>query len=237
MNLNKLFHISRAISEDKKYLNKYSYFALEFKVPHYRLLSIGDIISNKITKQDLPEYFINFVGEQGEVLLMFNIVNKQVLLCMARSLHGDKMFSAVGSQTKFFYGQGMLNKNFKYGDPIILVEGNMDRDCMSLFYPNILSVMSSSLTKSQMQILEFLTNNIILAYDNDVAGIKGSKRDYFRLKDKNFNVKILNHYKGFKDVGDLFENKYVGEEYTYSLGCKYYSTQIKNLVNSLGGIV
>lgn len=43
-----------------------------------------------------------------------------------------------GTTKGTFYGLGELEDNFKFGKPILLVEGHLDRDTMATIYPNTL---------------------------------------------------------------------------------------------------
>ena len=87
----------------------------------------------------LPKHILNFISEQGEVLLIANIIAGYIPLIQLRSIHGDKQFMAIGSQSKLFYGLGYLDKDFKYGDWVVIVEGLADADIGRGLYPNFLA--------------------------------------------------------------------------------------------------
>lgn len=223
-----LYLLGHPIEDNFKYKNKYTFLGNTYKFPHYRILTIGDIVSKKLRKEiDLPTYVMDFVGENGAVLCVANIVNRQVVCCVLRTLNG-KEFSVYGSSKKTFYGLGMLSKNFKYGDPIILVEGIADRDVISSFYPNTLGCMTSHMSTMQFEILKVLTDKVILGYDNDEAGIKGSKKDSWRCKQEGIAWRKLHHFHDFKDAGDLAESLYTNDEMLFQQASLYY----KNVINS-----
>lgn len=96
---------------------------------------------------------------------------------------------------------GDLDKDFRYGDMIILVEGNLDRDVMKQLYPNVLGVMTSTLSNNQVSLLKGLTNKVMLMLDNDDAGRYGIYKAKQQLSD--CNVQVLSHYGTLKDAGDL----------------------------------
>lgn len=229
----KIHLLASKVDEVKAYTNKYTFMAHKYSYPHFRIINIGDLVSNKIAKgKDLPDYVMNFIGEHGEVLVISNIINKEVPYVQFRSLK-TKEFSVYGSQTKLFYGMGFLDPSFKYGDPIILVEGPMDHSVCFGFYKNTLATMTAGLTSMQFEILKLLTNKVILAYDNDDAGNSAKMRDAKKLRAEGFTVKYLSHYTGYKDMGDLADSMFYQDTMKTELATRYYSTQIGSLLKTL----
>lgn len=96
---------------------------------------------------------------------------------------------------------GQLDPNFRYGDPILLVEGHLDRDKMSLMFKNTLGVMTNSVSESQANLLKGLTDKIYLMLDNDDAGKIGTNKSKKALS--GMNVVEINHDSRLKDAGDL----------------------------------
>ena len=137
----------------------------------------------------------------NEALMIANIIEDKVINIVFRSINTNKEFMKVGTAKSTFYGLGELQSDFKYGDPLLLVEGHLDRDIMSTLYKNTLGVMTAHLSKSQIQILSGLTNNFILMFDNDEAGIKGQKDTLYKLKGN--KVVQFKHDQRLKDAGDL----------------------------------
>ena len=131
-----LFLLGKPVTENYVKYNKYTFSAYKYHFPHYRIINIGDIVSKKyIRDKDLPGYLMDYIGEQGEVLAIANIINNQVPFVQLRALK-RKEFSVYGSQSSLLYNLGFLDKNFKYGDILIIVEGNMDADAMKGIYNN-----------------------------------------------------------------------------------------------------
>lgn len=220
--LTKLFDIGRPIDKLNK-SNKYLYFAYKYKFNNYKLISSGELL---IRGKDLniPDYVKQFISIHKEALMIANIFNNQVVSIIFRTIKGDKEFIKLGYSKSLFYGLGDLSKDFKFGDPILLVEGNLDRDRMSVIYKNTLGITTSSISSSQLQLLENLTNNFILMLDNDEAGIKGSKNTFYKLKDLG-KVKILNHEPHLKDAGDLIDLE-IRNDYNLNYILNYYKMQI-----------
>ena len=225
-----LYKISNEISDDKKHLNKYTYTGNEFKFPHYRILSLKELMLSGL-HQRLPLRQKQFIEEEGEVLLIANIIAGYIPLVQLRSIHGEKRFEVIGSQSKLFYGQGYLDKNFKFGDWVIIVEGIMDSDIGRGLYPNILANMTSKITKSQFEILKLLTNRVILIGDNDRPGRIGTKANRKLLQENGFDVRLIFQYGDFKDLGDLAEALLNNDGYVFNTATKYYRSKINNIVN------
>ena len=133
--------------------------------------------------------------------MIANIIEDKVISIVFRSTDKNKEFIKVGTTKPSFYGLGELSKDFKYGTPIVLVEGHLDRDMMATIYPNTLGIMTSHLSKSQIKILNYLTNKFILMLDNDEAGREGQKSAKYQLKGN--KLMELVHYNKLKDAGDL----------------------------------
>ena len=226
-----LYKISSKIDADKAHLNKYTYLGNKFNFPHYRLLSLKDIMLNGMHTR-LPKNILNFISEQGEVLLIANIIEGYIPLLQLRSIKGDKAFMAVGSQSKLFYGLGYLDKDFKYGDWIVIVEGLADADIGRGLYPNFLATMTSKITHSQFEVLKLLTNRVILIGDNDKPGRIGTKNNRKRLQEAGFDVRLIFQYGDLKDLGDLGDLLLNNDGYTFNTAVKYYKTKIENIIRN-----
>ena len=108
-----------------------------------------------------------------------------------------------GTTKATFYGLGDLEDNFRYGKPILLVEGHLDRDVMKEIYPNTLGIMTNHLSKVQVEILKNLTNKFILMLDNDEAGRDGIRTTKYQLQGS--KIMELKHDSYLKDAGDLMK--------------------------------
>ena len=134
---------------------------------------------------------------------MYIELDARGLACPKPVINTKKEFQKVGTSKNMFYGLGMMDKNFKYGDPIILVEGHLDRDAMSQFYPNVLAITTNKLSNPQVKILKYLTNRFILMLDSDSAGQSGIKDTLYKLKE--FSIIEFKHEAQMKDCGDLIK--------------------------------
>lgn len=219
-----LFKLGRPITKIDK-SNKYIYFAAKYNFYNYRLISSGEIIV-RAKNLNVPDYIRQFVSMNKEVLMIANILENKVISIIFRTIKGKKEFVKLGISKSLFYGIGQLDKNFKYGIPILLVEGNLDRDRMSLIYKNTLAITSASISNSQLQLLSKLTNSYILMLDNDSSGIKGSKNSFYKLREYG-KVKILSHDSILKDAGDLIDLE-IKNDINLPYIINYYKQQIEN---------
>lgn len=199
----RLYQIARPIKTDK---TKYEYIASHYNLPNYRVISSGEMnIRGK--DLDLPFYVREFARQHGEVVMMCNIINTEVSGIIFRALD-EKVFTNYGLGKGNLYGIGQLDENFKYGDLIVLVEGAIDRDVCSLFITkNCLSVLTSTVTKNQLQVIQNLTNKVLLLLDNDEAGHNGEVSTYRKLKQAGITCYTINKSDIIKDLGDLLELK------------------------------
>lgn len=224
-----LFQISDTIGSDKSTLNKYTYLAYKFNFPHYKIINLKNVMLKGMHTR-MPKYLLDFISENGEVLLIANIISGYIPLIQLRTLRGEKKFIALGNQSKLFYGLGYLNKNFKFGDWIIIVEGIADADIIRGIYPNVLATMTSRITRSQFEVLKLLTNKVILIGDNDIPGRKGTKLNRVLLKDAGFDVRLIFQYGDMKDCGELADFLLQNDGQTFNSAVKYYEGKINNIL-------
>lgn len=223
--MQEVFELGRLITEDSK--NKYLHLAYKNKFKHYRLITSGEILI-KGKNINIPEFVKAFIQNNNQVLMMANIISGKVVGLTFRTIEGPKDFLTWGNNKGNFYGLGQLNASFKYGDPIILVEGLLDCDVIKQYYSNTMAVLTSGLTKNQTAVLTRLTNRIILMLDNDEAGLKGTRLSEQAIKDK-CDVRVFKHHNKCKDPGDIITLELNNDE-DYDFINKYYEIGINNMV-------
>lgn len=99
-----------------------------------------------------------------------------------------------------------LAKKSKAGN-IILVEGNVD--VVSLHqagFDNAVASLGTSLTPEQARLISRYTNEVVIAYDADGAGIKASQRAINILETLDVKVKVL-RIQGAKDPDEFIKAK------------------------------
>lgn len=198
-----LYRLARPITKQD---NKYMYIASKYNLSNYRIISSGEVnIRGK--DLDLPFYVREFVRQQGEVIMMCNIIGSEVSGIIFRGIH-EKIFTNFGLGKGNFYGLGDLDDSFKYGDLIVLVEGAIDRDVCKLFITrNCLSVLTSTVSKNQLQVLQCLTNKVLLILDNDDAGTRGEEATVRKLNQVGITAYTISKSDLVKDLGDVLEMK------------------------------
>lgn len=197
-NLKRIFELGRVIDSDSP--NSYIHVAYKLKLNNYRIISNGELLV-KGKDLDVPEYMKEFLRFHNEALMIANIINDKVISIVLRSINTKKEFQKIGVSKNMLYGLGQLDENFKFGTPIILVEGHLDRDTLSGIYRNVLAITTNKISNTQADILKSLTNRFILMLDNDEAGRAGTKDAYYKLK--GCRITEIEHLANMKDCGDL----------------------------------
>ena len=116
--------------------------------------------------------------------------------------------TAVFSKSRNLFAMN-LAKNSKSGY-IILAEGNID--VVSLHqagFDSAVASLGTSLTREQASLISRYTSQVIIAYDNDNAGIKASKRAIEIFEKLDVKVKILS-MSGAKDPDEFIKQKGAG---------------------------
>ena len=194
-----IFRLARPITECR---NKYEWLAREKNLKNYKVITSGELLVRG-KDLDMPMYIKEFVKQNEEVLLIGNMIKDEVLGIVLRGIK-EKSFINYGFGKGMFYGIGDLDKDFKYGDLIVLVEGTIDRDvCSNYITKNCLSVLTSTVTRNQAKVLKCLTNKVLLLLDNDEAGNKGTYNTKRKLNSIGINAIIIKKSNKIKDLGDL----------------------------------
>lgn len=95
-------------------------------------------------------------------------------------------------------------KKIKEYNSCILVEGYFD--VLALHKNNIKNVVASlgtALTEKQAEYIRKFTNNIVIAYDNDSAGLEAKKRAIHILNKFEFNIKVMDYSNLGKDPDEI----------------------------------
>ncbi len=120
--------------------------------------------------------------------------------------------SAIYSKKRELYGLYQAKQAIVKHDMCFLVEGYTD--VISMHQSGVENVVSSSgtaLTTDQVRLIHRFTDNIIVIYDGDAAGIKASERGIDMLLAEGMNVKLLLLPDG--DDPDSFARKHNAEQY------------------------
>jgi 5S rRNA maturation endonuclease (ribonuclease M5) len=221
-----LFSFARLLSDGDLMKSPYTHNAIVQGLDNYRIFSMNEVVVNKLADR-IPVYLLKHLNEAGESVVIANKLAGEVISLVFRGLH-QKAFSVYGTRKSMFYGLGMLPGEFKYGDPIVVVEGTLDRDALLPICSNVMAVLTSSMSMLQLEVIQLLTNHVILLYDNDVTGKKSTAKDYARLIKRNINVSRGCHPVSVKDSGELAKIR-MTDPYGYEKLRKYYEDMINLL--------
>ncbi|MDZ4845192.1 MAG: DNA primase [Chitinophagales bacterium] len=100
--------------------------------------------------------------------------------------------TAVYDKSKSLYGIFFAKNTIRKLDECILVEGYTDVISLSQAgIENVVSSSGTSLTTEQAKLIKRLTNNIVLLYDGDQAGLKAALRGIDILLEEDLNVRVV----------------------------------------------
>lgn len=209
----------------------YTLIGAEYQKDNYRIYDIGSLMKSGLRRGvDVANFIYDFIGEQGEVLGISNIVAGHVLMTKFKSLH-EKKFLSYGPIRQIPYGLGMFDDNFHYGTPIVLVEGEKDQAGMSECYPYVCSVGKSSTGVVMKEVLLSMTNRFILYYDADEPGRHACYRDRKFFREHMCQAEIGVHPPDVKDAGTIIDYSFEGRTYEAEFLKAFYTMQLNVLTN------
>ena len=116
--------------------------------------------------------------------------------------------TAVFSKSRNLFAMNLAKKS--QSGYIILSEGNID--VVSLHqagFDSAVASLGTSLTREQASLIQRYTSQVIIAYDNDTAGIKASKRAIEIFEKLDVKVRVL-RMTGAKDPDEFIKQKGAG---------------------------
>ncbi|MBD1434529.1 DNA primase [Sphingobacterium sp. DN00404] len=137
---------------------------------------------------------------RGRVIFPIHNLTGRVIGFGGRTLKTEKTIpkyvnspeSDIYHKSDVLYGLHFAKKAIKDNDMCYLVEGYAD--VLSMHQAGVENVVSSSgtsLTSGQIRLISRFTNNVVILYDGDAAGIKASLRGTDMLLEEGLNVKVL----------------------------------------------
>lgn len=197
MTITDIYKKSGTIGEKLKFKNKYTWAGF-YRIIDVRLFGLNDTFKHQTPLND-------FVRRNGSILIFPNIVEGKMVSAIVRSMENDAFLKF--SNADLPYGIGKLRKDFKYGDPLFLVEGIGDWAGVKLLGSEIdvVAMQTSEVPRDQYEIYSSITNNIVLIPDNDKAGRIGVAHMKSRFSKLGVTVSVIDQYSGLKDTGDILE--------------------------------
>jgi len=137
---------------------------------------------------------------RGRVIFPIHNLTGRVIGFGGRTLKTEKTVpkyvnspeSDIYHKSDVLYGLHFAKKAIKDQDVCYLVEGYADVISMhQAGVENVVSSSGTSLTSGQIRLISRFTNNVVILYDGDAAGIKASLRGTDMLLQEGLNVKVL----------------------------------------------
>lgn len=108
---------------------------------------------------------------------------------------------------KNLFGWYFAKDNIAKNNYLIIVEGYFDCiACHQFGITNVVATLGTALTKEQVQFIKRYTDNVVIAYDVDLAGIAASIRGIDLLIEEGLNVKVAEILDG-KDPDEVLNKK------------------------------
>lgn len=149
---------------------------------------------------------VGLISERGfdffrdRVMFPIHSISGKVIAFGGRTLKKDKKIpkyinspeSEIYVKNKSLYGIFQAKAAIRKSDQCLLVEGYTD--VISLHQGGVENVVASSgtsLTEGQIRLIKRNTENIVIVYDGDVAGIKAALRGIDLILEQDMNVKVV----------------------------------------------
>ena len=159
---------------------------------------------NKYTLEDLIELGLTTTNEKdifkNRIMIPIHDLNGNNIGLGGRIYHTKDSSKYINTKkTRIFdkssilYNYHRAHQKLKKDEAIIIMEGYFDViRASTVGVDNCVAPMGTALTEKHIKILKKITNNIILCFDGDEAGLEATIRSLELLeKEKNINVKII----------------------------------------------
>jgi hypothetical protein len=189
---------ARDLPETLKYENNYT-LGIHLGIIDGKYIDINDVLK----EPDMP--YKEVIKDLGSALLFPTLASDNDILSvqlMSLEPENRKRLLLGNKEVPLFIQY--LSPSFRYGEPIILVEGLGDLIGLKLINPeyNIICMNTSQVNDKLKELLKALTDKLILIPDNDKAGEIGIRVSQNKVKDF-ATLKVIKQYEGLKDTGDI----------------------------------
>ena len=109
-------------------------------------------------------------------------------------------------KSNVLYGINYAKVAIRKGNNCVLTEGYTDAImCHQAGFENTVAVSGTALTPRHLTLLKRYTENLLLAFDMDLAGDNATKRGITLAESQGFNLKIIDTYSGAKDPAEIIQ--------------------------------
>lgn len=113
----------------------------------------------------------------------------------------------VYNKSRVLYNLDLAKNEIRRLNYVILVEGNIDAlSCYQAGTQNVVAVSGTALTEDQIGLIKRFTNNVMIAFDADAAGLNANLRGVDLAWGAGLNVKVIN-LAGKKDPDELIKEE------------------------------
>lgn len=113
--------------------------------------------------------------------------------------------SIIYDKSRVLFAMDKAKSAIREQDAVILVEGQMDAiSCHEAGIKNVLAISGTALTTAQLNLIKRYTKNIILAFDQDLAGSTATDRSLAEALKAGFKLKIASFPSG-KDPDEIIQ--------------------------------
>lgn len=174
----------------------------------------NDLLAAGVSIQapDKQSYYDRFRGR-----LMFPIVDHHgnTIGFTARVLSADTTGgkyinspqSVIYDKSRVIYGLYFAKQTIKRVNATLVVEGNMDViTAHQAGFTNTVAVSGTAFTETQIQLLKRYSNNLLLAFDMDAAGLHAAQRSIAVALQHDMNIKVVQLPKQFKDPDECIRH-------------------------------
>ncbi|MCX6719596.1 MAG: DNA primase [Candidatus Staskawiczbacteria bacterium] len=151
---------------------------------------------------------------RGRIIFPIFDLNSQVIGFGARIFkEADKKETAkyintpqtmLYDKSNVLYGINFAKLSVRKKNQCVLTEGYTDAImCHQAGFENTVAVSGTALTPRHLNILKRYSDNLLLAFDMDLAGDTATKRGIALAESQGFNIKIIDTYSGAKDPAEI----------------------------------
>jgi len=107
-------------------------------------------------------------------------------------------------KSNVLYGINNAKLAIRKSNQCVLTEGYTDAImCHQAGFENTVAVSGTALTSNHLSLLKRYTDNLLLAFDMDLAGDSATKRGINLAENQGFNIKIIDTYSNAKDPAEI----------------------------------